>query len=89
VRRQGWRREYQVVTYVDVAVCGFGIRTLLVSPSQRPGQLRAQPWQADVEASLQEVSRASCAQVHFVSMQIRRLAGLFLAATILIATGNG
>src|SRR5258707_4946147 len=53
------RREYQVGYNVDVAVCGFGIRTLLVcAVHKRLGNFALQPWQADVEASLQEVSRA-------------------------------
>src|ERR1700686_1094285 len=56
----------QVSHNADVVPCGFGIRTRLVrTVHQGLGDFALQTRRADVEASLEEVSAASCAQVHF------------------------
>src|SRR5580693_3514347 len=56
----------QVSHNADVASGGFSIRTSFMrAVHQGLGDFALQTRQADVEASLEEVSAASCAQVHF------------------------
>src|SRR5208283_257255 len=65
-RRMRDRPGFDVRDNVDVAVCGFGIWTLLVrTVHQRLGDFAIYAREVDVEASLNEVTAAGCAQIHF------------------------